>query len=448
MNIKPEIFREYDVRGVYPEEINEDVAYRIGAAFAEYLSQNQLFGEVVLGRDARLSSPALYDAAKNAILDQGRDVIEVGLVTTPLFYFSVAKPQAAGGLVITASHNPPQYNGIKFVKKEARPVSFSGGIEVIRELAIKGLPRKISPGRSTIKDFSADYLEDLTKRAVIGKTLRVCADGSNGAGGPLLERLFNKLNITFGSLNFEPNGNFPGHSPNPALPEALSDLQAQIKNGGFDIGLILDADGDRVVFIDEEGRVARSDIVAAWLADHLIEKGDNMILDYRSSKVVWEIVRKKEGKTILSKAGHTNIKRVMRENNAKFGAELSGHFYFKDFYFADSALMAVVHVLSYLSQTNKPFSEIIAPYQKYFHSGEINFEIKDGGKIIAKIQEDYSSGEQVFRDGLTVYFSDWWFNLRSSNTEPLLRLVVEANSKESMEEKRDELIAKIKALSN
>lgn len=443
MNVNPGIFREYDVRGVYPDEINEDGVYRIGAAFAKYLAGNQLFGEIVVGRDVRLSSPALFDAVKKAVLDHGRDVVDIGVVTTPLFYFSVGRSRAAGGIMITASHNPPQYNGVKFVKEDAIPITLKGGIEVIRDMAQKDLPRKLSPGKSSQKDYSPEYLDFLSVYAKLGRTLRICADASNGTGGALLERLFKKLGIQFGSLYFDPDGNFPNHPPNPSLPEALVDLQKNVISGGFELGVILDADGDRAVFVDEGGRVISCDIIAAWLADALIKKGDKMILDYRSSRVVGEVVRKKEGELILSKAGHTNIKRAMRDKDVKFAAELSGHFYFKDFYYADSALLTIVHVLSNFSKSTQKISEIVKPYQKYFHSGEINFEIDEKEKVIEKIQEDYSSGAQNFRDGLTVYFPDWWFNLRSSNTEPLLRLVVEADTKELMEEKRNELIGKI-----
>lgn len=443
--VKPEIFREYDVRGVYPGDLNEDVAYRIATAFVRYLSKNRLFGEVVVGRDIRLSSPALFESAKSAILDQGRDVIDIGVATTPLFYFSVGKSRAAGGLMITASHNPPQYNGIKFVKEDAFPVIFQGGIEVIKKLAMDDvLPKKLHSGQSAVKDYSGEYLEILEKHAQIRRIIRVCADASNGVGGALLERLFNKLGVQFGALYFEPDGSFPNHPPNPSLPEALVDLQKNVISGGFELGIILDADGDRVVFVDEDGRVILSDIIAAWLADALLKEGDHMILDYRSSRVVAEAVKRKNGILILSKAGHSNIKQAMRENGAVFAAELSGHFYFKDFYYADSALLAIVRVLSRFSESTKKISEIVRPYQKYFHSGEINFEISDKEKVIEKIQKDYSSGVQNFQDGLTVYFPDWWFNLRPSNTEPLLRLVVEADNKELMEERRDELIAKIK----
>src|SRR3989344_1949552 len=433
--INPVIFKEYDIRGKYPDEADEDAFYKIGAGFSEYLSRKKHFGEVVVGDDARLSSPALFEAFSQGVLDQGRDVVDIGLVSTPLFYFALNSSGACGGATITASHNPKEYNGLKLIREGGFPVYKKDGLPEVETLSNSEIARKVNIGKIIKKDFSRGYLDFLKKYAEIKKPLKVVADASNGSAGPILEKLLDEVGVLSEKLFFEPDGNFPNHSPNPFLPEVRKALEEKVKNDGADLGFILDADGDRIFFINEKGESVESNHVYAFLLDSFLQKGELCLGTASISKIIGDVVKNKSARFERVPVGHANIKTAMRAKDARFGGELSGHFYFRDFYYSDSALLMATHILNLVSKSDNPFSELLKPYQKYFHSGELNFSVKNSAEAIEKLKKEYSDGKQSFLDGLTVEYPSWWFNIRASKTEPLVRLVVEAESKELMEEK-------------
>ncbi len=442
--INPAIFKEYDIRGKYPDEIDEDAAYKIGAGFSEYLTRKKNFGEIVAGRDARVSSPALFEAFSQGVLNSGRDVVDVDLVSTPLFYFSVNFSGAAGGAMITASHNPKEYNGLKLVREGGLSVYKKDGLPEVEVLSNSDIARKVNIGKIIKKDFSQGYIDFLKKFTEIKKPLKVVADTSNGSAGPILEKFLDSVGVKAEKLFFEPDGNFPNHSPNPFLPEARKALEEKVKNTGADLGFVIDADGDRIFFINEKGETIESNHIYAYALDNLLDSGELCLGTASVSKIIEDVAKNKNARFERVPVGHANIKTAMRSKNARFGGELSGHFYFRDFYYSDSALLMLAHVLSMVSKTNKPFSELLKPYQKYFHSGELNFNLRGSTPqvVIERLKKEYSGGHQSFLDGLTVEFDSladgggsWWFNIRASKTEPLVRLVVEAESKDLMEEK-------------
>ena len=443
MPIKPEIFKEYDVRGIYPSEIDAGISYKISSAFAEFLDLKNISGPIVVGRDVRLSSEELAEAVANGLCDRGRDVIDIGLATTPLFYFSVGRSEAAGGIMVTASHNPGNYNGLKFIKEGVVPVTFEDGIKTIHNISQKDLPRKLSRGIRRPDNFSESYIDFLVGISDIRRKLKIVVDASNGSAGPFLTKLFQKIDVYLEPLFFEMDGNFPNHPPDPLKPESLKECKKWILKSKADLGAVLDADGDRVIFIDEKGEGIASFNIGSWLVDDFVLPGDKVIIDKRASKSLKEKILEKEGVPVYSRAGHTNIRGAMAENNAVFSAELSGHYFYKDFYNSDSSLFTLVRVLSLLSKKEKKLSEIISGYQKYFHSGEINFKCADFEKMLGYLKGEYASGEQDFLDGLTISYPDWWFNIRPSKTEPLIRLIIEADTGEKMEGKVAELMGKI-----
>lgn len=448
--INPSIFKEYDIRGKYPNEINEEAVYHIATAFCEYLARMRHFGDIILGYDARLSSPMLAKAFAEGVQDQGRDVVDIGLVTTPLFYFVINTSEAAGGAMITASHNPQEFNGIKLARAEGRVIYRKEGLPVIQELISQGLERKINSGTLRKEDYTNSYLDFLMGRLNIKRSIRIVADASNGSGGPLLKELFKRLNVEIVELFFEPDGRFPNHSPNPLLRDSQKFTKEKVKEINADFGFILDADGDRIIFIDEQGEIASANLVNAFLLDQLLKPGDLALITVLASKNVIDVIQKKDAHVEKVPVGHANIKAAMREKNARFASELSGHYYFRDFFFADSALLMLMHMITLFSRENRKFSEIINSYQKYFHSDELNFDVKDREAIMDHFKKEYSDGKQSFIDGLTVEYpstelgASWWFNIRPSKTEPLIRLVIEADTQELMEEKIKELSSKIK----
>lgn len=437
--MNPSIFKEYDIRGKYPDEIDEDSVYKIGSAFCEYLSRKQIFGQIVVGYDARLSSPQLFEAFVQGVLDQGRDVVDIGLSTTPLFYFSLNSSGSAGGGMVTASHNPKEYNGLKLFREGGRAVYKKDGLPEVEALASSKISRKINIGKIKKEDFSRGYLDFLKIYTDIKRTLKIVVDASSGSAGPILEKFLDELDVEAEKLFFEPDGNFPNHPPNPFLPESRRAIEEKVKTAGADIGFILDADGDRIFFVNEKGESVESNHIYAFLLDNLAQKDDTFLGTASISKVIEDVAKNKGARFGRVPVGHANIKSAMRKKNARFGGELSGHFYFRDFYYSDSALLTAAHILSLVSGADKPFSELLKPYQKYFHSGELNFETKNPQEAIEKLKKEYPDGRQSFLDGLTVEFDSWWFNIRASKTEPLVRLVVEAENKELVEEKIKEL---------
>ncbi|MBI2038745.1 MAG: phosphomannomutase/phosphoglucomutase [Candidatus Niyogibacteria bacterium] len=443
------IFKDYDIRGRVPEDLDEAVAERIGSAFARYLAEKGGRGKVIAGCDARLSSEALLRAFERGVLAEGFDIRDIGLVTSPLFYFSVAESDAAGGAMITASHNPAEWNGVKLVGPEGEPIYKENSLPKIEALSRFPMARAASEGAILAADFSDDYIDFLISLSALRRPLRVVADASNGSGGFLLERLFGRLGIEAETLFFKPDGRFPNHSPNPLRPDAQSAAREAVRRTRADFGFIMDADGDRILFLDEQGRMILGTTLYAFLLDHCAVRGESAVSTVFGSRILRDIAKEKGIVLKTVSVGHPHIKAAMRKTGARIGGELSGHYYWREFHGFDSALLTLMHVLNIVSGSEKPFSELLRPYEKYFHSGELSFEADAGA--IGRLREKYADGRQSFLDGLMVEYDDpsgvlgtgWWFAARPSKTEPLLRLVVEADTRERLEEKIKEIGAVI-----
>ncbi len=447
--INADIFKAYDIRGLYPEEINEDAVYQIGVAFLNFLNKKGKFKnrQIVVGRDKRLSSDSLFEALTQALVGQSFDVIDIGYVSTPFFYWALINQQAAGGVMITASHNPAEYNGLKLYGFEAFPFGETSGMEEIKELALAGQSASLAtmPGRVVKKDLWNEYLEFLKNRSDLSKIrpLKIIADCGNGMMGPEITRFFKglpgQLEILFGELD----GTFPNHEANPIKDENLVELKKAVKEKKADLGVAFDGDGDRLVFVDETGESVRGDFITALIAQELLKvnPGQKIFYEIRSSRTVPEVIAAVGGVPVLGRAGHTLIKAQMRQEDILFGGELSGHYFFKTLGFVDSALLALLIILEIISAEQKPLSALVAPFKKYYHSGEINFKVVDADKVIEAAAQRFGDGQIKRIDGITVEYPDWWFNLRKSNTEPLVRLNLEANTPELLEQKKKEVTA-------
>lgn len=436
------IFKAYDIRGKYPEEINEETAYLIGRAFVSFLKCR----EVVVGRDARTSSPAIYSALVKGITEQGADVVDIGLATTPLFYFAIANYSHESGIMITASHNPKQYNGLKLCRKKAVPIGGDTGIMDIKKIAEEGrFPEPEKKGAVRKKSPVEDYAEKALSFADIGamKPLKVVVDAGNGMVPVVFPKITEKLPIKAVELYFEVDCSFPNHEANPSKEESTAELRKRVVEEKADFGVAFDGDADRVAFVDEKGNQVPSDLMTALIARHLLEKnrGEKVLYEVRSSWAVRDEIKKSRGKPVLWKAGHALIKEKMRKENIFFGGEKSGHYFYREFWYADSAIITFIHVLNILSKSGKKLSELIEPVKIYFDSGEINFEVKEKDKAINKVEGTFKKEAKniMHIDGLTMEFEDWWFNLRKSNTEPLIRLNLEAKTTKKMEEMREKL---------
>ncbi len=446
------IFRAYDIRGIYPDDISEDLVYKIGFALVKLFPNVERF---CVGRDARRSSPQLFSAMTKALTDSGKDVVDIGLVSTPMAYFASGRYGFGCTVQITASHNPKEYNGMKVCRENAIALSYETGIgeieRLVKEEDLK-IPDGVSKGKIEELNIVKDYVEHILKGNKISRRLKLVLDASNGAVGPVAVEIFRHIDeVELYPLCIEPDGRFPNHSPDPMKEEAIKMLQDKVRETGADLGAIFDADGDRIMFIDEKGRRIPSDIITALIAMEILldNPGAHIIYDLRSSKVVPEIIKENGGVPIITRVGHAYIKETMRKYDAPFGGELSGHYYFKDNYFADSGLMALIKVLNIVSQDQRAVSEIVNSIKRYHATGEVNFRVSDPDAVIERIEKEFSSlgPRQVMHlDGLTIDFDDWWFNLRKSNTEPLVRLNLEADTKGLMEEKRKLLEEKIKEL--
>ena len=442
------IFKAYDVRGLYPEQLNEDIARRVGQSFQFLIDPKGKRGnKIVVGHDMRPHSDPLQAALIDGLTSAGFDVIDIGLVTTPMNYFAVGSLEAAGGVQVTASHNPAPYNGLKFSLHEARPVSGDDGIPLLERKAQSGneLPKAETPGTTSSHDIFKAYGDHVLSFLKPGRKLKVVADAANGMGTiyqPLLER----CNIDLIPLYFELDGSFPNHEANPLKPENLRDLSAAVLEHNADLGISFDGDADRAAFVDEKGQLIGSDLATALIAGTLLdtrepgETANAIVYDIRSSRAVPEYIEEKGGVPLKERVGHSFIKATMRGNNALFGGELAGHYYFRENYYADSSLLAVVLMFNILREENKTTSECLAPLRRYAKSPEINFEVEDKDGMMEQLVTRYASGELDRTDGIRIDFDDWWFNVRPSNTEPLLRLVLEAKTEESLEARQAELI--------
>ena len=436
------IFKAYDIRGIYGKELNEELAYKIGQAAAQLFNS-----DILVGYDMRLSSPSLVESMEKGIVDAGFNVVNIGLCSTPMFYFAVAFYKQKGGIMVTASHNPKEYNGFKFCKEDAFPVSYESGINEIERLVKENnFELSYEKGQISKKDIFEDYKKHVTGFSGKAGRLKVVIDAANGMGGLVAPKILKSIGVEVVELYTELDGTFPNHEANPLKEETTKELQELVVKEKADLGIAFDGDADRVGFIDENGNRIGFDIVTALLGEHfLTKKGEKVLYDLRSSNVVNEHINSLGGEAVMSRVGHSYIKQIMRGQDIIFGGELSGHYYFKANYFADSGLIAAIVLISLMVEKNKKLSELVEPLNKYFQSGEINSTVEDIEKKLKEIEDDYSDGRILHLDGLSVYYHNWWFNIRPSNTEPLLRLNLEAHTKEKMEEKRDELLKKIRS---
>ncbi|MEE9608039.1 MAG: phosphomannomutase/phosphoglucomutase, partial [Myxococcota bacterium] len=414
-------------------------------AAARFLAAPRL----VVGRDARRSSPELFDAVARGLCEEGVEVYDLGLVSTPMVYFAVEKLGAGGGLMITASHNPGRYNGFKICREHAIPVGEAGGLRDIERLSAE-LPPAAGAGRGTVRplDVRADYVAHVLTVGAGRPKLRVAIDCGNGMAGVALEPLLEQLDLEVERLYFEPDGTFPNHEADPLKLENLEDVCRCVKRSGADFGVAFDGDADRAVFVDETGRPVPSDLTTALLARHQLRRqpGGRVLYDLRSSRVTAEEIEAAGGTAEMCRVGHSFVKARMREVGAIFAGELSGHFYFRfsPTLVADDGVAALVALLDVLASEGKPLSQLVAPLRRYAASGEINRRVDDIPGMLAAIEAEHRDAPEVSHlDGLLVRYADWWFNLRPSNTEPLLRLNLEAANESLMAEKRDALLARI-----
>jgi phosphomannomutase len=461
--VSPDIFKAYDVRGTYPAEIDEDVAYRVARGFARVLADMRATGEgsgaaeegsaprVAVGRDMRLHSPALSEAFARGLMDEGCDVLDVGQVGTEMVYYAVGSRELDGGVSVTASHNPKQWAGFKLVREGAVPLSGDRGIPDVRRVVEQA---DFSAPAGGGKLSRADLYEEF-QRHVLGfiepkaiRSMDVVLDGGNGMAGPMLGPLIDGFPITAHSLYFEPNGEFPGHEPNPLLEENRKLIIDTLLERKAELGIAWDGDADRCFFIDDQGEFVPGDFLTALLAESVLARhpGAKIIYDVRASRAVPDTVTAAGGQPVVNRVGHAFFKARMRAEQAAFGGEVSGHYYFRDFWNADSGVIPALLVLELLSVRERTMAELLRPYrERYFISGEINSTVADQDAKIREIAQRYADGKVTWLDGVSVDLDTWHFNVRPSNTEPLLRLNLEAFSKEEMEARTEEVLALIKS---
>ena len=451
MTINRSIFKAYDVRGLYPSEINEDAARLIGRGFVSYLGAKR----IAVSRDMRLSSPSIAAAFIEGATEQGADVVDYGMNGTDMMYFAVARDGLDGGVQITASHNPKEYNGIKMVRREAFPLSGEAGIGDIRDMIEAGTvpPPAAKRGTVTTKSILDDYVNQVMSfiDASIIKPFNVVLDAGNGMGGLVAPKLFERLPVKTTRLCFEVDGTFPNHEANPLIEENRRDIVERVVAEKADIGIAWDGDADRVFFIDGAGEFIAGDFVTALLAEAFLIKnpGAKVVYDVRASYAVKDTVAKYGGTALMNRVGHAFFKQRMREEGAIFGGEVTGHYYFRDYYFADNGFIPALLILELMSRKGQTLRDLMAPLrEKYFISGEINTKLTDMSKIPGKLDglsRTYADGRVYSLDGISAEYPDWHFNVRASNTEPMLRLNLEATTPELMEKKRDEVLAFIRA---
>ena len=425
------VFKAYDLRGRYPTEIDESFAERLGGAVTRFLKARRLG----LGRDVRLSAPAIAAAfAKGADCE----IVDIGLCTTPMLYYAVGHLGLDGGVMVTASHNPPQDIGFKICGAQAFPIGEQTGLKEVERLCAQPAP---GGSRVTTLSLLSEYRTHLRKQIEKAPKLKIAIDTAHGAVGAHFDALFADLPVEFVRLCWEPDGNFPSHEPNPLKDENIRDLQAAMKQTGADLGVAFDGDGDRCMFLGPGGVRIGCDHVTVLLARSELRRhpGSAIVYDLRSSRVVPEEIRKAGGRPIRDRVGHSFIKETMKKNDAVFGGELSGHFYFREHYFADSGLMAFAKMLDLLGREGRPIDDLLAPLRRTSATGEINFKVADKAGLMKSLAAAFKDGRQDTLDGITIEYDDWWFNVRPSNTEPFLRLNLEAATPELLERCRARL---------
>jgi phosphomannomutase len=449
MKINPNIFKAYDIRGVYPEEINSSAALKIGEGLVRFLRKTKKGKlEIVIGMDNRLSSPVLCQAVKKGILKQGADVIDIGLSTTPMFYFAVWKYKFNGGIMITASHNPPEYNGFKIVREKSDALGKESGLEEIKKLSLEGKKKsKAKKGIVQKKNVLEEYLDFNFSQVNIGKikNLKIGIDTANAVSGILIKELQKRLPCKIYHLFPELNGRFPNHLANPLEEKNIKDLKNFVKQKKLDLGIAFDGDGDRIIFVDEKGKMIPSDFITCLISERILKEkpGTKILYNICSSNIIKDVVKKNGGVPIMGEIGHTFIKQRMKREKMFFCGEFSGH-YFLAPYFFEVPLFILFKILEEISQSGKTISRLVKPFQKYFHSGQINLKVEDKKKKLKELEKKFKGGRISHLDGLRIDFKDWWFNARASNTEDLLRIVVEARTKKLMEEKLKEIVTVIR----
>ncbi len=459
MTINPSIFKSYDIRGVYPTDINEeiikDIVKAIYTFFKKEIKKDNL--TVVIGKDMRLSSPQLFEVAKNTLKEMGAKVIDIDLVSTPTFYFSVFHYGFDCGFQITASHNPKEWNGLKIVKNTLKglvKIGKSTGMEEIKKIAIdKSFAKPVTGGVIEKKD---GILEDEIKNAlkITGNNqidpFKVVADAANAMGAQYIEEIFKHIKGELIKMNFELDGSFPAHQPDPLQAKNLVDLQKKVIEEHADMGFAPDGDGDRLFFIDEKGQIVPPSIITSMITTELLKRQPNetILIDIRYLLTPKKIIEENNGKMLITKVGHAYITEAMHNSSAVFAGESSSHFFFRDTGNAESQMATILFVLGILSKIKKPFSQVVEMYRRSFESGEYNFEVSNSEKIMSALKEKYKDGELDLLDGIAISYPNWRFSVRTSNTEPLLRLNVESLEKGMMIEKRDELINLIEKFKN
>jgi len=434
------IFKAYDIRGVYPSDINADIAYAVGRAYITFTGAKK----VVIGRDMRPHSQQLFDGISKGITDQGADVIDLGLSSTPQSYFANGTLKADGSVMITASHNPGEWNGFKLCKADAVPISGATGIMDIQKIAEnRSWPESPVKGKISTYDITGEYAAFLRSFAKLDRKLKVVVDYANAMGLYEIAGIKDLFDIV--PMYDVMDGTFPNHEANPLKLDTLDAIRAKVKEVKADFGAAFDGDADRCGFIDDNGEIIPMDLFTALIAQDILSRGPATILyDLRSSRAVKECIEENGGRAIQCRVGHAFIKNQMRENDAVFAGELSGHYYFKQNFTAESQGLAMIMLANLICAKNVPLHELISPLKKYASSGEINSKVADVAPILAEIKAKYADGHMFELDGISSEYENWWFNVRASNTEPLLRLIVEADTKELMEAKRDELLAIIR----
>ena len=435
------IFKAYDIRGIYGDTLTEDVAYKIGRAYATFLRCRT----VVVGMDMRPHSQPLFEALARGLTTQGVNVIHLGLCSTPMSYYACGSLKADGSIMITASHNPGEWNGFKMCREQAIPISGATGIADIERIVNTEsfAPSAAQPGHIEKYDIAPAYIAHIRRFADIRRPLRIAVDFANAMGileGRVLEGLV-EMKRLFDTLD----GTFPNHEANPLHHETLHALQETMRSGQYDFGIAFDGDADRVGFVDEKGDIIPMDMITALIAKTLLQREKGPIFyDLRSSWAVREVIEESGGRPMMSRVGHAFIKEQMRQVNAMFAGELSGHYYFRENFYAESSSLAALCVANLVSQSECPLSELVRPLSRYYASGEINSTVANAADVFQRLRERYRDGRIIELDGLSVEYDDWWFNVRASNTEPLMRLNLEAKTRERMEKKRDEVLAIIR----
>jgi phosphomannomutase len=448
MALEPKVFKAYDVRGIYPVELDEEGARAIGRAYVEQFEPKA----IAVGRDMRLSSPGMQEAFVRGATEAGADVLDIGMIGTEMLYYAVGELALDGGATVTASHNPKEYTGAKIVRRGALPVGADSGLLEIRDraLSLQDGSGSETPGRVEQRDVYPGFVHKVMSfiDPSAMRPLRVVIDAANGMAGAMLPPILERLPVEAVRCFFEPDGSFPNHEPNPLLPENREFIVGKVKEEGADLGIAFDGDADRCFFVDDTGEFVPGDFVTALLAESMLEKepGGTIIYDVRASWAVRDVVERLGGTALPNRVGHAFIKLRMREVDAVFAGEVSGHYYFRDFYQADSGTIPALLMLELVSKRGRKLSELLRPFrERYFLTGELNTPVADVALTLQRLKEHFADqGEVSHLDGISITAEDWHMNVRPSNTEPLLRLNIEALDRELMERKRDEALAVIR----